>query len=174
MMVCTVDDSPISVVSPNRYVQGNFVEEHAQNSKGRSLTEHEITEDRIAWPSAEHEDDSGSASCAAPDPLSVFVPRSTSISMPQMDSVVPSGSSAGNLEATPGACAVAPHVSQPQEAISELAAASMDPSGSAFVEPRGAGDGSSTDSRSLVTTQHRYTRVQHGIAKPKIYTDGTL
>jgi hypothetical protein len=31
--VCTVDDSPISVVSPNHYVQYNFVEEHAQNLK---------------------------------------------------------------------------------------------------------------------------------------------
>jgi hypothetical protein len=91
-----------------------------------------------------------------------------------MDSVVPSRSSVGNPEATPGACAAAPHVSQPQEAVSELAAASTDPSGSVFVEPRGAGDGSYMDSRSLVTTQHHRTRAQHGIAKQKIYIDGTL
>jgi hypothetical protein len=53
----------------------------------------------------------------------------------------------------------------------------VDPCGAGSVEPHvggfpTSGSGSSTASRSPVPT--RRTRAQHGISKPKFYTDGTI
>jgi hypothetical protein len=79
-----------------------------------------------------------------------------------------------------GACADAPHMSQPREAAADSlpsADLAVDPSGADSVEPPdggfpASGGGSSAAFGSPAPT--RRTQAQHGISKPKNYTYGTI
>jgi hypothetical protein len=113
------------------------------------------------------------------------VPISTSTLELQTDNrnacgPMPTGSVVRQPEATPGACADAPHMSQPREAAADSlpsADLAVDPSGADSVEPPDGGfpassGGSSAASGSPAPT--RRTQAQHGISKPKNYTYGTI
>jgi hypothetical protein len=159
--VCTTDNPSTSAVSPNQDASKNFVEEQAQNPEEISLTAHE----RL-----------GDDSSAAADSMQNFVPADSELQAgahsPAPIRSSPIRSSGAHSPAPIRSSA--PIRSQPREVQPGL----VDPSGSVDAVnppvdgPPTSDGGSSVTSGSLAPT--RRTQAQHGITKPKIYTDGTI